>query len=87
MPETVQERARILLYLMGQITPPYAPSVIPADRFRSEIAQLRSEEYQYTYINQRLREGKSIKDEYYERILKDIIVFDETVGTIYEDLS
>ncbi|AEB99031.1 capsular polysaccharide export protein, LipB/KpsS family [Selenomonas sputigena] len=87
LPETVQERARILLYLMGQITPPYAPSVIPADRFRSEIAQLRSEEYQYTYINQRLREGKSIKDEYYERILKDIIVFDETVGTIYEDLS
>lgn len=86
-PDTVRERAKVLLYLMGQITPPYAPPIIPADRFRADVDQLRSEEYQYTYINERLKEGKSIKEGYYERILEDIIVFDETVGTVYEDLS
>ena len=87
LPHAIQERAKILLYIMGQITPPYTPSVIPQDRFRANIDQLRSEEYQYTYINKRLTEGKSIKDGYYEYVLDDIIVFDETVGTTYEDLS
>ena len=72
---------------MGQITPPYAPPIIPADRFRADVDQLRSEEYQYAYINERLKEGKSIKEGYYERVLEDIIVFDEAVGTVYEDLS
>lgn len=72
-----QECAKLLLYIAGDAYSKNVSSVLPRHRFTDTREHLQDQKYHYEYINNKLKNGASLRDTYYENVLQRIDVYED----------